>query len=504
MLHPSLKVSYKTQWLGTLCAFVTETAQALGAEESERSALHLAAEETAMHILEAIPHDELEDAFEVTCVPHRDGVEYVFRNIGPPINVEALPDYDENAPEDSIEGLRLFLARKMVDRLEFVNLGRDGWRTTIFKQLQSVHSEVADWVPDDESLEGVKPESVTTTLASPEDAFDIVQMAYMNYRYSYAKEAFYYAEKLEVELREKRIFSFIARAESGPIVGHFAFIRNLEHPTVMEVGAVMVRPEYRRSRGLLSLIKAVMRYRDESIGEVQLFMSNLVTAHAQSQKLAMTMRMKPMALNLSTHPRARFLGFESGSGRESNLYAVGIREQPAPAVVFVPEVHFDLATTLFGHLGIAAEVKVGRAESTDTGTHWQSSIDEQAQYGVLRADNFGEDFFNDLRAEALVLSQNKVDTLALRLPAWVPQPADLDDELRKQGFFFCGFVFKDSTHWQVLYTRLTHQRFSFDDVEVYGSEAEALKAYVKKSYETLLQRPVRRQPNTNSDPDNNS
>lgn len=483
-MNVSITVNYRVEWLPTICGFVSETARTYGADEKERADLYLAAEETAMHIIESVPHDDLGDAFEVTCLARADGVEYVFRNIGMPLDVDALPQYDASAPEASVDGLRLFLARKMVDRLEFLNRGHDGWRTTFFKHLKTVRflGEAGD-------LSASQPtgsERITTSIAQPEDAFEIVQLAYLNYRYSYAKESFYYVEKLKEELIAGRIVSFIARAESGALVGHMALIRDEECPAVAEAGAVMVRPEYRRSRGLFSLLKAVLRYRDDEGDGIQMFTSSLVTAHTLSQKLAATMGIKPMALNVSTHPRARFLGLETGSGRESNLYGVRLQQKPSPSTAYVPEEHLEIARELFANAGCPVEILTDTATDFETQTRWSSRHDETTHYTILRAESYGEDFAPSLRAALFELSKERVDTLSLRLPVWLPLPPDLEETLRLQGFFFCGFMHATLERWYLAYARLTNQRFSFDDIEIYDPAAVRLKAYVKEASENLF------------------
>ena len=494
-MNVSLKVTYRTTWLPIICSFVGETARAFGADDTERDRLHLAAEETAMHIMESIPHDDLEDAFEVTCVPHADGVEFVFNNLGPPINVAALPVYDSGTPEASLDGLRLFLARKMVDRLEFINQGRDGWRTTFFKRLQAMKPPIETAAPapiaevsSPEATPAVV-EPVTSSVARSEDAFEIVQMAYQNYRYSYANESFYFAEKLELDLASGRVVSFIARAKSGPIVGHIALFKNDRCPTVREVGAVMVRPDYRRSRALLSLLKTALRYQTENPEILDHYTSNLVTAHTLSQKLAATMGLKPMALHVSTHPRARFLGIQTTTSRESNLYAISVQRPQSPVPLAVPPVHAALAARLFTNLGLTVVEAVAPERDASIPVPapvWTSRYDARSNYATLAVDGYGADFASALRAEIYKISQEKADTLALRLPAWLPLPPDLDTELQRQSFFFCGFVLRDESHWYLAYARLMQQHFTFDDIQVFDPVAEELKAYVSRCHQKLI------------------
>jgi len=486
MMNLTLKVSYRTKWLGTICSFVKETAKALGADEETCSALHLAAEETAMHIIESIPHDESEDAFEVICRPLLDGVEFEFKNIGPPINVDDLPDYDASAPgESSWEGLRLFLANKMVDRLEFVNLGRDGWRTLLFKRFisESTKTEEAHQV----NSAPISAETITTRLAGPDDAFAIVQMAYMNYRYSYAKEAFYFREKLEKELASGTIVSFIALGRNDTIIGHFAFIHEKNSPEIIEIGAVMIRPEYRRSRGLLLLTKAFIKYRDSHLEPDQIMMSKLVTAHTLSQKLVKTIGMKPLALCLSTHPRARFLGMDSREGRESTLYAVMRKKESMLFSVNVPPPHREISEKLLEGIGLTVQVNEQDEREDLPPTDWNRSYDPHSHYTTLSTDRYGPDFFPSLCAQVISLSQDRVDTLTVYLPTWIPLPENLNKKMSEAGFLFCGFIFTSAQTLCLVYTRLTNHRLTFDDINVFDPMAETLKQYLLRQHRKLYE-----------------
>lgn len=481
----SIRVLYRKELLPLISSFVENSASVFGATKKETSDLTLATEEATMHILESFPADDIDSVFEITCYAREDGLEYVFNNLGLPVNPEALPSYNTEAPDESVEGLRLFLARKMADKLEFVNLGHAGWRTRIYKHL-SCFRPLPSADNDTAAAAPAKKGKIKTSIATPDDAFDIVQLSYLTYRYSYAKESFYYAEKLKKELANGNVISFTARTESGKLIGQMAYIKDKECPAVSEVGMLMVLPEHRKEPGLLALLKKAMKYSEEHSGLTQLYTANLVTAHNYSQRFASFMNFKPMALVISTHERSRFLGIETSQGRESNLYAIRAQEQPSPFPVYVPEEHSELAARLFENSSLPAGISNDARSGDNTETVWRSDHNKEAQYVTISVDKYGDDFPDAFRKLAYQWTLEEIATTSLRLPAWLPLPPGLEQELQLQSFFFCGFVHATPDKWFLLYTRLTHQRFSFDNIQIFDPKAEELKQHVRQSYENLI------------------
>lgn len=479
----ALRVFYQPEFLPVVCSFVSTTAQVFGASDKEQSQLGLAAEEAMMHILESFPPEDREDVFEVTCTVRDGGLEFEFNNLGLPPNIEALPTYNIDAPDQTEEGLRLHLMRQMVDRLEFINRGHEGWRTCFFKSLAAprqfkAHPEIA---PLSESQE-----KITAHTATPADAYDIVQLAYLTYRYSYAKEFFYFVDQLKAELQSDRLVSFVARTSSGQIVGHMARLLDPDCSAIAEVGAVMIRPEYRSSTGMLALLKAVLRYRDALSERIQLATSNLVTAHPLSQKLAAIMGYKPLAIFLSTHPRAQYQAMQVQSGRESNLYTIKSLCEIGAFPLHVPASHATLAERLFANAGLPASISTSQTTPMQPKTVWIKKHENQTHYAKIKAQSLGADFADVLRTAVYELSIERVETIALHLPAWQPLPEGIERALFTQSFFFCGFVASTPQKWFLLYARLSHQRFDFDSVCIHDPVAGELKDYIRLQYETLI------------------
>lgn len=486
-MNLSIRVFYRSEFLPIVCAFIQSTAQVFGASEKERSELSLAAEEAAMHIIESCPPDNAEDVFEIACHVLADGLEYVFQNLGLPLNVEALPQYDAADPEASVAGLRLYLARKMVDRLEFINRGRQGWLTKIHKKIQNLCT--LSTVIQPESA-GAPAGGLTASIAGSADAWDIVQLAYLTYRYSYAKDYLYYPEQLAAEIESKRMVSAIVRTAAGTLIGHTARILDADCPKIAEIGAIMVHPDYRQSPALLMMKNAMLRYQDEYTANIQLYVGILATAHPLSQRIAAREGYKPFSLWLSSTEPRRYLGIQTSAGRESHLYAVQAVRKPAPFPIHVPELHTELSAQLFASADLPAVVDSAVAAPVDKRTVWSLSCNQEHGRARLVAQNYGADFVASLRVQSHQLLAEGVKTTMLLLPAWQRPPKDLEEQLAIQFYLFCGFIPFTPEQWHLLYIRLTNQHFSsdaLDAVQIWDPAAEELRAHIRQGFARLSQ-----------------
>jgi anti-sigma regulatory factor (Ser/Thr protein kinase) len=483
-----LRVDYRIEMLPVIRSFVAETAKTLGATDKESWELSLAAEETSAHIMEGVPAEDAGTPFEIYCRTQPNGLEYAFRNLGVPVDLEALPDYDTSDPEeilDSIDGLRLFLARKLVSRLEHLNLGNDGWCTVLFKEIATPRLPEP---PPAEAPEVPTGEKIVAGPGTSDDAQDIVELAYQTYRYSYSKEVFYYTDQLSAAIDSGQILPFIGRTQSGQLVAHLARMIDPQCPAVAEMGAIMIRPEYRRSSSLLVLVRAFMRYIEKHSVEHMFQTVELVTGHTLSQKLCAIFSFRPMGLKVSTHTRAKFTEIDTvGEQRESTIYAIRLLKDVAPFDVFVPPEHQTIATRLFSHAGLLARVRTQCAIPDDTLMEWSVAEDEEAQFAELTALGWGSDFHSDFKRLLFELSTRTIATTLLLLPTWEPPPAGLDAFLADRGFFFGGFIHCQPDRWFIKYARLMNQPFSFDQVLTYDPIAEELKSYTRHCFERLIQ-----------------
>lgn len=481
----ALKTYYRLDLLPPVISFVAETARCLGANQREIQALALASEEAAVHIIEHYPNTGLDEQFEVFCEQRDDSLQVVFSNMGLPVNPTGLPKYEASQPEETIDGLGLFLIGKLVDHFEFVNQGRAGWRTVLVKRLEQPRILCPKPGGADEEA-SVGREKLRVMPAADEHVPGIVELAYRNYGYSYSKEVFYFADQLRQAIADGSVKSLVALNPEDKVVGQMATLVSAESPDVVEFGALMVQPEYRRSTGLLQLIKTLNRSVKNQPDSPALGEANLVTTHTQSQKVCSLFNFSPMALKLSVHGRAKFmkLAEEDDRQRESLLHAVTLTRQPQPVSLFVPARHVGITHRLFENAGIPLEIR--QPEPPAEQTALQVEPHEEAGLAVLSLASTGNDVAPVLRKRLFDLESDGFKTLFVRIPGWRPMPDNLDEEMRAMRLFFSGWIVQAPDRWWLLYTRLCAQRFDFRRIQLCDPLSIELQTYIEQGFQEAV------------------
>lgn len=481
-MHFTLTTYYRVDFLPLVTSFVTETARCLGASQKEMYELGMASEEAGRHIIDHYPGNGLAEQFEVICEPVADGLRVVLSNMGLPVNQEELPRYEAAQPEETIEGLGLFLIEKMMDHFEFVNQGRAGWRTVMFKRL--AHLTPPPLPAEGETAGPALPrEKLRIMRAGLEHVPGIVELAYRNYGYSYSKEVFYYVEQLREAITDGRVKSYIAVNPDEHVVGQMALLQSPVSRDVAEAGAMMVQPEYRRSMGLLQLIKFVNQELKDPRGAPAVVEANLVTTHILSQKICSMFHFTPLALKLSVHDRARFvkLAEEEDGQRETLLHAIAVTRPVEPIRLYVPATHAEITRRLFSQAGLAPEFPAGRPALPDQ-TVLTTETNQEAGSATIFLREPGADFAALLRAHLFALESAGVKTVFIRFPGWLPQPDTLENETRALRIFFSGWVVEAPDRWWLQYTRLIAQRFDFKRIQLCDPLALELRDYVETCF----------------------
>ena len=476
-----LRTHYRTEFLPLLVSFVSEVAKGFGATPKEISELSIASEEAGLHIIERYPRGDTNEQFNVVCENAEDSLRVVFSNMGLPVNPQALPKYEVDHPEETLEGLGLFLIEKLVDHFEFINQGREGWQTLLVKKIQhlAIHPAAPEPPADETAPTG---EKLRVLQADDSHVPGIVELAYRTYGYTYSKELFYFADPLRAALSDGRVISFIALNPAGKVVGQMAILYSGLSPDVAEIGAVMVQPEYRRSMGLLQLIKSVIHHVKNMPGAPQIGESNLVTTHTLSQKVCSVFKFKPMALKLSVHDRANFLKLAEDDGqRESLLHAIVLTRPSKPVPLFVPPRHAEITQRLFQQADIPLEIPAA-VPPLPKHTVLETEVHAESALATLSVREPGLDFATVLRKRLFDLECDGMKTVFVRFPGWLPQPDTLEDEARPLRIFFSGWVAEAPDRWWLLYTRFNAQRFDFNRIQLCDPLAMELRTYVETCF----------------------
>ncbi len=484
----ALKTTYQIKAIPIIRSFIEETAKYYGANKSEYDELKLATEEAAEHIIINYPKEQ-QGFFEIFCIVENNVFRVVLSNTGVPVDKKNIPKYKVEDPSDSIDGLKFFLIKKLTDNFYFLNLGSEGWQTVLEKKLLARSSNKTDKT---ESEENSKPkannrEDLVVSLASPEDAYQITKLAYFTYHYSYAKTVFYYPEVLSESLKNKTVISFIAKTSSGEVVIHSSLLRSPYSPGIVEAGALMSNPEFRRNRGLILIIKKQIGFCTKSEHGIKIVESNLVTAHTGSQRVTKASQFFPFALKISVHKRVEFISIESETQRETLLYAIWTPFGLEQITLNTPEIHHTFIKQTFKN----AQLQVTLSSNTFIPKREQSKFNidkkEVDNFAILTIEETGKNWVIEMKKVIRELNAENFITFHLHFPAWKKIPVDFENQLNLLGFFFSGVIPHTPQNWWLNYTRLDNQKFDFDKVLTEGENATQLRDYIRRCHNNAIE-----------------
>lgn len=284
-------------------------------------------------------------------------------------------------------------------------------------------------------------------LSTLDEARALVDCVYAIYGLTFHREYVYRPEQLLELNRADLVRSFIA-VDGGRVIGHMAFLRPffelqrggvpLADPGIGEAGLSVVLPEA-QGRGVQSALGLAMFSWARDQGKHGGFMK-CVTNHTFSQRAALTMGARPLALFLAGVPR--WVAHPAQGGRGDNpistlLLHVCLR--PQEGVVVRPPVGVPWLERLVVGAGLGRRCVVGgprEGAPTDLEVEFQPSK-RLAQVHVLRA---GPDLAERLDALNRWLLAGHMAHVSVFLPADSAQVQAQAPALAEAGLFPAGYV----------------------------------------------------------------
>lgn len=476
-----LSTYHDVRAIGIIRAFVAETGRFFGANDAEVAQLELAAEEAAGFIISALLPDK-DESFKIECKPIGQGISFYFENKGMPVDEENLPVYDSKNVSDSLDGLPFFLIESVADAVQFQNRGNEGWVLVFEKRLKAFTALQFEEEIDTEVLKACAKEKLSVVLAKPEDAYELIQLTYFTYRYSYVKEIFYYRKALEEAIASTKIIAFVGKNSTNDVVINSAFFRSPHCDAIAEAGMLMSMPEYRMNRALLRLTRMQLDYIKEGDSGIRVLYSKLVTAHTRSQRLLKAYDFFPTALKLSVHDQAEFVGLDTEEeSRESLLYALTAPNGFDAATVYVPQRHTEITKTLLSAVDVFTVLNETAAVEKETSSIVVEKHEEE-RYAIVTVEEMGKDWLRQIRKHLHQLDNDGMITAHIHIPADAPLPANLDEKLFDMELFYSGVILKTMQRWELVYTVLQGQHFDFDAVNLYEENAVMLREYMREEY----------------------
>ncbi len=490
----SLNCEYDKSLVPVIESFVAACARAAGADEEELRGFGLAAEETAVHIIDSYLLRTEGDSFAVSCRSLENGLEFSFEDKGLPIDVEKLLSYDSSSPERLPEGLRFHLVRSFCDRFEFKNQAKNGWTITFFKSIKNFRQPGPREI-EEASCEAPKErERLELVQAGKADIPAIMELTYYAFRYTNEPQ-YYSAAALESMIdRPYHVFNLI-KTESGKLVASQEYYVDPEKTVdIVWYGTVMTHPAYRDSNATLKLFKSLKaNVESPPHPEAKLWLQSVVTAHPASQRFADMQRSTVCAMDLSQERVMDFSGSIKSCGqRETFLLSwrwVTAYKNSFAVKLHCPPEHEGMIRKIFSWQSVLLETDVSLAPELPLGEEpGDMELDlylECERYILIHVSSLPgsrEEFAMLLRRRKDEAYAKGAQTIGLHIPSSRPLPAYLSQALREQGFFFSGIVPVSASECKLQYLCLGAQSFDFGKLQLSSANTIELCEYVEAEY----------------------
>ncbi len=447
-----LTIPNDTFYLPIVGAYVTTEAAQLGFQEADIGDVRLAVDEACTHIIETAFEPGEEQAFTISCQRDPSGLKITIADQGLPFDSHAIPDYDAHGGLDrELSGLPFYLIQRAMDKVRFVNKGRQGKELRLTKYLQVPSIEAyfppEELRPYDTAVEPAPSAKYACRLMEPADALHIARCVYKTYGYTYPGEQVYYPERVVSMNQSGEMISAVAVTETGDVIGHCALSGQPGEP-MMEVGQAVVDPAHRRRGVMKGLMDLLMEHACQQ-GLTGLFIV-AVTVHPFSQRAALRYGFRESGLLLAYGPRA--VHFKKIAGqqlpqRETVVYGYQPLHQEPRSRVYSPSQHRSIIARIYGNLGLEREfvsLEPPRHADSSPSAHeappFSLSTEIRSALGiaVIEITHCGPGIEGEVKRKLRDLCYEGIDVVYLNLPLGDSHTPLICPSFEELGFFFAG------------------------------------------------------------------
>lgn len=257
--------------------------------------------------------------------------------------------------EETLEGLGSFVMSKMMDKIQYVNLGKAGKELILTKYFEEKQLEKSASAKDIET-NIVQEHTYTFRPFQKEDAIEVARCAYESYGYTYAYEHIYYPERVKALNESEDLISVVAEAEDGTVCGHMALVKVEDYDSLYEIGLAMTKQQYRGGNIFAQLLGLI--YEEIEKRKIHAVFGQCVTTHTYSQRNPVKIGMIPSALLPAYAPDdISFKNIaETDCKRTAVLIVNKVLIQTTKSEVYLPEKYLALSATIYN--GLKADRKI--------------------------------------------------------------------------------------------------------------------------------------------------
>ncbi len=436
-----LYITARLEYLPAVLGFVRQIVSSLGLSDEDAGRLELVTEEACVNVIEHAFDPGEEGTFDIVIL-HRPGkVVIAVEDRGLPFDFRKLADGGQT-------GLGTELMKAFADEISFLNLGRQGKRVELVKNLP--HKELQEYATAAENMApaDIAPvpadTEVTLRLMTPEETSALARCIYRSYGYTYM-ETIYYPEQVREMLEAGLMTSFAALSENDEIVGHIAITREHKGSSVGDCGKGVVDPRYRSSGIMAKLIKMAMDYAAKT-GMYGIY-GEATAVHPYSQKAAVSLGWHETGALLGFAPvgmHFRHIQQQKDEGRTSVIFCFGRTNQPPVRDIYAPHHHLSIIKRIYDRLELKRNLITAASITGAVELPATSRVDVRAyaseSWAFMTVVEFGADLTELVEFRLKELCQRNINCTYIDLPLSHPATRQFCASLEMLGFFFGAVV----------------------------------------------------------------
>ncbi len=484
----SIKILAKLEYIPIIIELVGSISEKSGLESKQVKQLQLVVEETCLNVIEYAFDPDETGYYEVE-IKRKPG------KIVVSIEDQGLPfDFQKFQPNDN-SGLGMLIMKAFADEIHFLNVGRQGNRVDIVKNLS--YQNIEELVHKDEKKEtGLQVRAnldipLTFRLMKEDDSINVARCIYHSYGYSYGNDIVYYPEKMKEHLVHGFLQSCVVLNPENEIVGHLAMMLNKPDAVVGETGMAVVDPRF-RGRGLFKKMKNfLIDYAGER--EMKGIYSEAVAVHPFTQEGNISIGAHETGFLIGFTPTTMFfkkIQRKKRTKRQTTLLFYYLINDDIEREVYIPEQHSTIVESIidFNNLKRKIKNKPDKPRKTHIKAIINVEIQTETRRAFLRIRSYGEDFIELVKFRLRELCLRRIDCIYIDLPLSEPECQFFCEPLEKFGFFFAGII-PEMYNGDVLRLQyLNNVEIDFDEIAVVSEFGKKLYKYVCNEYRKRAER----------------
>jgi anti-sigma regulatory factor (Ser/Thr protein kinase) len=475
-----LTLRNKLEFLPEALSLVRGITTKMGLPEKDASRMELVVEEACVNVIEHAFEGQ-NSTYDIFIIRRPGQIVVAVEDRGLPIDFQKME-------EGQVSGLGTVLMKTLADEVHYVNLGREGKRVELIKNVPE--KDFACYLKESDSptmSENVAAAPYLETeidirLMRPDETVSLARCAYRCYGYTYSTDNFYFPERVREMVESGIMISIVAVDPQGEVIGHFAVVKETPEALVGETGQAIVDPRY-RSQGILKKMGVLLSNLNQAAGMLGTY-SEVVTVHPYSQKSGLSRGYLEMGILLGFTPATMNFKALQGEGdhkrRPVVLFYKWLNREPV-RVVYPPSHHARVLEQIYGN------AKLGRnfvsASAPDIPVHCRVNVKVQTEAGraFLQVMEYGQDLVEVLRLRLRELCLKRLDCIYLDLPLTHPAIQHFCDSIEELGFFFGGLLPEVHEGDMLRLQYINNAEMEMVDVHLASAFSRELYRYVLKA-----------------------